>query len=158
MKTEVVKPPALRTTSPDAGSSLLLSNVNMKNFITKLTQVERTKKHSQRFFGETFETACQSTVTKCNQIMAPFDFIQVKPSSKLDPCLSQIAEVAIKLQNFVIGKGNRLDEYLKRGNISQAATLARSVLKSSNEKTDCGRTLDNDTKTLVRAMISETKL
>ena len=104
------------------------------------------------------ETVCQSAVTKCNQIIALFDFIQVKPSSELDPCLSQIAEVATKVKNFVTGKGNQLNEYLKTGNISQAATLAQSVLKSSEEKTDCGRTLDNDTKTLVRAMISETKI
>lgn len=82
----------------------------------------------------------------------------MKPSSELDPCLSQIAEVAKKLTNFVIGEDNQLDGFLKKGNISQAATLARSVLKSSREKTDCGRTLDNDTITLVRAMISETKL
>ena len=58
----------------------------------------------------------------------------------------------------MIGKGNPLNEFLIKGDISQAATLARSVLKSSNEKSDCGRTVNNDTKTLVRAMISETKL
>ena len=85
--------------------------------------------------------------------MASFNLIQVKPSSELDPCLSQIEEVARKLQNFVIGGGNQLDEFLKKGNINQAATLARSVLKSANKKTDCGRTLDNDTKTLVRVMM-----
>ena len=85
--------------------------------------------------------------------MASFFLMQVKPSSKLDPCLSQIADVAKNLTHFVTGQGNQLDEFLKKGNISQAATLAQSVLKSSNKKTDCGRTLDNNIKTLVRAMI-----
>ena len=92
-----------------------------------------------------------------NQSMASFDLMQVKPSSKLDPCLSQMADVARTLTSFVTGKGNKLAEFLKKGNTSQAATLARSVLKSSNEKTGCGRTLDKDTKTLVRAMISQKK-
>ena len=66
-----------------------------------------------------------------------------------------MADVARTLTSFVTGEGNKLAEFLKKGNISQAATLARSVLKSANEKTGCGPTLDKDTKTLVRAMISQ---
>lgn len=85
-----------------------------------------------------------------------FFLVQVKPSSKLDPCLSQIADVARDLTHFVTGQGNKLDEFLNKGNIGQAATLAQSVLQSSNEKTDCGRTLGKDTKTLVRAIITKT--
>ncbi|XP_078351512.1 polycystin family receptor for egg jelly-like [Oculina patagonica] len=76
-------------------------------------------------------------------------FVKVKPSPELDPCLSEIQEVAKRLTNFVIGEDSELDKILRRGNISQAVQLARTVITSANEKTDCGRTLDQDTKTLI---------
>ncbi|KAJ7390748.1 hypothetical protein OS493_022306 [Desmophyllum pertusum] len=76
-------------------------------------------------------------------------FIKVKPSSKLDPCLSSIEEVGNKLTNYVIGERNELDGFLKKGEISQASQLALSVLKEANKKTDCGQTLSQGTKTLL---------
>ena len=74
----------------------------------------------------------------------------MKPSSNLDPCLSGIQEVANRLTSLVIGEDCKLDEYLKKSNINQAAQLARTVLASANLKTDCGETLDENTKTNVR--------
>ena len=82
----------------------------------------------------------------------------MKPSSKLDPCLSSIEEVVNKLTNYVIGERNELDGFLKKGEISQACQLALSVLNEADKKTDCGQTLNQDTKTLVRALIIETEL
>ncbi|KAJ7330802.1 hypothetical protein OS493_021736 [Desmophyllum pertusum] len=76
-------------------------------------------------------------------------FIKVKPSSKLDPCLSSIKEVGNKLTNYVIGERNELEGFLKKGEIGQACQLALSVLKEANKKTDCGQTLSQDTKTLL---------
>ena len=49
----------------------------------------------------------------------------------------------------MLGKGNRLDELLRRGNINEAAQLAMTVLKTANEKTDCGEALSQLVKTLV---------
>ena len=43
MKNAVVKASVVRTSSPDEGLSSLLSIVNMNNFITKRTRVERRK-------------------------------------------------------------------------------------------------------------------
>ena len=71
------------------------------------------------------------------------------PSSELDPCRSPVEHVANKLKNFVIGEESNLDGFLKKGEISQAAQLAITVFKSANEKTDCGQTIDEDTKTVV---------
>ena len=68
--------------------------------------------------------------------------LQVRPSSGLDPCTSTPDEVAIKLKGFVVGEGNKLDEYLNKGELSQAVQLGISVFKSANEKTECGQELD----------------
>ena len=46
MKTAVAKPPAVRTTFTDVDSSILLPNVNKKDFKRKHTHGERWKKHS----------------------------------------------------------------------------------------------------------------
>ena len=78
-------------------------------------------------------------------------FFQVKPPSTLDPCLSSPDEVAIKLKSYVHGDGNKLDEFLNKGELAQATQLSLSVLKSANEKNDCGQTLDPDVKKLVRS-------
>ena len=77
----------------------------------------------------------------------------MKPSSALDPCLSPSDAVAIKLKAFVLGEGNPLDGFLNKGELSQAVQLSLSVLKSTNEKTDCGQTLNADVKTLVRSRL-----
>jgi len=76
--------------------------------------------------------------------------LQVKPAADLDPCLSSSDEVANKLKSFVLGEGNPLDGFLNKGELSQAAQLALSVLKSANEKNDCEKTLDPGVKMLVR--------
>lgn len=77
------------------------------------------------------------------------NYLQVKPSSTLDPCLSPIDEVATKLKSYVLGEGNKLDEFLNKGELSQAVQLSLSVLKSVNEKNDCGQTHDSDLQRLV---------
>ena len=68
--------------------------------------------------------------------------MQVKPSSGLDPCSSSPDEVAIKLKGFVVGEGNKLDEFLNKGELSRAVQLGISVFKSANEITECGQQLD----------------
>ena len=77
--------------------------------------------------------------------------LQVKPAADLDPCLSSLDEVANKLKSFVLGEGNPLDGFLNKGELSQAAQISLSVLRSANEKNDCGKTLDPDVKKLVRS-------
>ena len=76
----------------------------------------------------------------------------MKPSPKLDACLSEIEEIANRLKSAVIGKDSELDRLLRLSEISKASTLASSVLKSANEKTECGKTLNQDTKELVRVL------
>ena len=77
------------------------------------------------------------------------DSLQVTPPSSLDPCLSPPDAVANKLKSYVLGEGNKLDEFLNKGELSQAVQLSLSVLKSANEKNDCGQTLDPDAIKLV---------
>ena len=76
--------------------------------------------------------------------------LQVKPSSGLDPCVSTPDEVAIKLKGFIVGESNKLDEFLNKGELSQAVQLGISVFKSANEKSECGQELDPTDKVLVR--------
>ena len=78
------------------------------------------------------------------------DYLQVTPPSSLDPCLSPPDVVATKLKSYVLGDGNKLDDFLNKGELSQAVQLSLSVLKSANAKHDCGQTLDPDVKKLVR--------
>ena len=75
--------------------------------------------------------------------------MQVRPSSKFDPCASSLEEVANKLKGFVVGEGNKLDEYLNKGELSRAVQLGISVLKSAKTKTECGQELDPKDKALV---------
>lgn len=84
--------------------------------------------------------------------------LQVKPPSNLDPCLSSPDEVATKLKSYVLGDGNKLDGFLNKGELAQAAQLSLSVLKSANEKNDCGRTLEREIKNLVRLTGKKKKL
>lgn len=72
------------------------------------------------------------------------------PPSGLDPCLSSPDKVANKLKSYVLGEGNKLDGFLNRGELAQGVQLSLSVLKSANEKNDCGQTLDPDVKKMVR--------
>lgn len=83
-----------------------------------------------------------------------YNFIQVKPSPKLDPCLTAIEQVTQELTSLVIGEGNKLDGFLFKGEIDQAAMFSRSVLmslESAREQADCGQALSQDTKALVCA-------
>ncbi|XP_022798738.1 uncharacterized protein LOC111336838 [Stylophora pistillata] len=75
--------------------------------------------------------------------------IKVKPSSSLDLCVSSPEDVAIKLKGFVVLEGNKLDGFLNKGELSQAVQLGISVLKSANEKNECGLQLDPKDKALV---------
>ena len=77
------------------------------------------------------------------------EHLQVKPSPDLDPCLSPIDKVATKLKNYVLGDGNKLDEFLNKGELSKAVQLSLSVLKSVNEKNGCGETHNSDLQRLV---------
>ena len=71
------------------------------------------------------------------------------PASSLDPCLSPPDAVVNKLKSYVLGEGNPLDGFLSKGELSQAVQLSLSVLKSANEKNDCGQELDPSVKKLV---------
>ena len=62
-------------------------------------------------------------------------------------------DITNKLKSFVISEGNRLDEFLRKGKISQAAQLSLSVLQASNEKSDCGQELNLDVKQLVSYLL-----
>ena len=46
-------------------------------------------------------------------------------------------------------EGNKLDGFLNKGKISQAVQLGLSVIKSANEKSECGIDLDPQDKALV---------
>ena len=74
----------------------------------------------------------------------------MKPSSKFDPCVTPVEEVGNQLKSKVVGEGNDLDVLLRKGEINQASTLALSVLKAANEKSDCGQELSITVKILVR--------
>ena len=74
------------------------------------------------------------------------------PPSSLDPCFSPPDAVANKLKSYVLGEGNKLDEFLNKGELSQAVQLSLSVLKAANKKNDCGKELDPDVKKLVRSL------
>ena len=60
--------------------------------------------------------------------------------------------MANKLKSYVLGEGNTLDGFLNKGEFPQAAQLSLSVLKSANEKNDCGKTLDPGVKKLVHLL------
>ena len=77
----------------------------------------------------------------------------MKPSSNFDPCISSKEKVEKRLKSLVLGEGNELDQFLRKGEVSQAAQLALSVLKTANEKTDCGQALSELVKNLVRPSV-----
>ncbi|XP_068753326.1 polycystin-1-like protein 2 [Montipora capricornis] len=78
--------------------------------------------------------------------------VKVKGSAKLDPCLTPAETVGEQLQSLVVGEGNKMDGFLNKGEVSQAAQLAMSVLKAANAKSSCG----NELSTLVKMVISVT--
>ena len=80
--------------------------------------------------------------------------MQVKGSSKLDPCLTPAEEVGNQLKSLVLGEGNKLDGFLNKGEVSQAAQLAMSVLKAANAKSACGKGLSILVKIVVRLYIN----
>ena len=51
--------------------------------------------------------------------------------------------------NLVVEENNELDTFLRKGEISQAAQVAMSVLKGLNEKSTCEQELSLDVKQLV---------
>lgn len=79
-----------------------------------------------------------------------FDVMQVKGSSKFDPCSTPADEVGNQLKSLVVGEGNKMDKFLNKGEVSQAAQLAMSVLKAANAKSDCGKELSTLVKIVVR--------
>ncbi|XP_068684585.1 polycystin family receptor for egg jelly-like [Montipora foliosa] len=81
--------------------------------------------------------------------------VKVKGSSKLDPCLTSTDKVGNQLKSLVAGEGNKLDELLNIGEVSQAAQLSMSVLKTANAKSDCGKGLSMLVKTVIAATIIE---
>ena len=58
-------------------------------------------------------------------------------------------EVENHLKGFVMGVDNQLDRFLIKGEVFQATQLSSSLLKTINEKTDCGQGLSIGVKTLV---------
>lgn len=76
--------------------------------------------------------------------------LQVKKSSKLDPCLTPPEEVGNHLKRRVTGEGNELDGFLKKGEVNNAATLAMTVMKAANAGSDCGSGLSILDKEVVR--------
>lgn len=45
------------------------------------------------------------------------------------------------MKSLLVGEGNKLDAFLNKGEISQAAQLAMSILKVANAKSECGKGL-----------------
>ena len=54
----------------------------------------------------------------------------------------------------MVGEGNKLDEFLNKGEVSQAAQLALVVLKVANAESDCGQGLSILVIIVVRACIN----
>lgn len=76
--------------------------------------------------------------------------LQVRGSSKLDPCLTSPDEAGDRLKSQVVGPGSKLEAFLGKGEVSQAAQLALSVLKAANAKPDC----DKEISILVKIVVS----
>ena len=73
----------------------------------------------------------------------------MKGSSKLDPCFTPPEEVGNLLKSMVVGDGNEMDGYLNKGEVSQAAQIAMSVLKVTNAKSECVKEINTLVKTVV---------
>ena len=68
--------------------------------------------------------------------------MQIKGSSKFDPCLTPPEEVGNQLKLKVVGDGSELDEALRKGEFDKAISLALSVLQVVNAKPACGKGLN----------------
>ena len=53
----------------------------------------------------------------------------------------------------MVGENNKMDGFLNKGEVSQAAQLAMSVLKIANAEPECGQGLSIVKKILVRTFI-----
>lgn len=58
-----------------------------------------------------------------------------------------------QLKSLVVGEGNKLEGFLNKGEVSQAAQLALVVLKVANAESDCGQRLSILVIIVVRAYI-----
>ena len=59
-------------------------------------------------------------------------------------------QVTSELENLLLGPENEVDEFLLKGEISQAAQLSLSVLASAKVKTECGQNVPTDIQFHVR--------
>ena len=73
----------------------------------------------------------------------------MKPSSKFNPCYTPADEVANMLNGLIAVKDCKLDELLRKGEISKASQLALTVLKTANETPGCGEGLSIEVETSV---------
>ena len=62
------------------------------------------------------------------------------------------------LNGLIAVKDCKLDELLRKGEISQASQLALTVLKTANETPDCGKGLSIEVKTSVSKIIELIKV
>lgn len=53
------------------------------------------------------------------------------------------------------GEDSKLDVFLRKGEIGQAAQLALSVMASAREKTECGQSLPSDVQNQVSCVLWE---
>ena len=70
--------------------------------------------------------------------------------SKLDPCFTPPEVVGENLKSLVIGHGNEIVDFIRKGEVSQGAQLAMSVLKVTNSNSECRKGLSPAVKTMVR--------
>ena len=62
------------------------------------------------------------------------------------------------LNGLIAVKDYKLDELLRKGEISQASQLALTVLKTANETPDCGKGLSIEVKTSVSKIMELIKV
>ena len=62
------------------------------------------------------------------------------------------------LNGLIAVKDCKLDELLRKGEISKASQLALTVLKTANETPDCGKGLSIEVKTLVSKIMELIKV
>ena len=74
------------------------------------------------------------------------------PSSSMNLCLESFENVENHLNAYVIGDNNKLDKFLWRGEIIQAAQLSLSILKALNQQSDCGLQSSWDIQHLVKRL------
>ena len=82
----------------------------------------------------------------------PYVILQITPSSKLDPCHSALEEVQDNLNSLIVN----MDEFLGKGEVTQAAQLATLVLESAkkSKNTECGQGLSRDVQNNVSSIFA----